>query len=306
MPSVHSEDCLYLNVYTKTINGSNPVLIFIHPGGFYLGSGTINDFGPDYLMEQDIVLVTFNYRLGFLGFTSNEQISGNAGLKDQALVLKWVQSNIHRFGGDPECVTIMGMSAGAMSVSLHLVSSLSEGLFHRAIIMSGGILPQKELQKHQQDLIERHARLVNCSGQDAFACLSNTSTDTFAQNLYSMFEFGRDNPIFLWLPVIEDTTDGFLSVNPLEQIRSGKFNRIPILTGVTKNEIASSAYDLLSNELLFNDWIQNSTKWSPVSLMYERNSEQSISITTSLWNSYFSNSNYSFNRVNEVRNELIC
>lgn len=112
----YDEDCLYLNVYTKDMNEANlrPVIVFIHPGGFYVGSGRSDQFGPEYLLEQDIVLVTFNYRLAFFGFTAvgTSEAIGNAGLKDQALVLKWVHDHIFHFGGDPQCVTLMGDSAG--------------------------------------------------------------------------------------------------------------------------------------------------------------------------------------------------
>lgn len=107
---------MYLNVYTNNLNTTNlrPVIVFIHPGGFYLGSGSSENFGPEYLLEEDVVLVTFNYRLAFFGFTSvgSKEAVGNAGLKDQALVLKWVSDHIHHFGGDSRCVTLMGDSAG--------------------------------------------------------------------------------------------------------------------------------------------------------------------------------------------------
>lgn len=112
----YDEDCLHLNVYTKHLNASSlmPVIVFIHPGGFYVGSGGSDWFGPEYLLEQDIVLVTFNYRLAFFGFTSigTSDAVGNAGLKDQALALKWVRDHITHFGGDPQSVTLMGASAG--------------------------------------------------------------------------------------------------------------------------------------------------------------------------------------------------
>lgn len=112
----YDEDCLYLNVYTKHFNTTklSPVIVFIHPGGFYVLDGRSDSFGPEYLMEKDIVLVTFNYRLAFFGFTSlgTNQSIGNAGFKDQALVLKWISDHIHHFGGDSRCVTLMGDSAG--------------------------------------------------------------------------------------------------------------------------------------------------------------------------------------------------
>ena len=84
-------------------------------------------------MDRNVVVVTINYRLGPLGFLSmgTEEVPGNAGLRDQSLALKWVNQNIAKFGGNPDLVTIFGESAGALSVSLHLLSPLSEGLFQR-------------------------------------------------------------------------------------------------------------------------------------------------------------------------------
>lgn len=154
---LQSEDCLFLNVFTRNLSARSPVVAFIHPGGFYIFSGQPDHFGPEYLLDEDLVLVTFNYRLSFLGFSSpvGQSGIGNAGLKDQALILRWIAQNIILFGGDPDCVTLMGSSAGAMSVGLHLVSPMSIGLFHRAIVMSGGVLPQKQLPSDQQDLVQR-------------------------------------------------------------------------------------------------------------------------------------------------------
>lgn len=110
-----SEDCLYLNVFTKNLQANTnlkPVIVYIHGGAFQLGSAS--DHEPNLLMERDIVLVSINYRLGALGFLSmgTEEIPGNAGFKDQVLALRWVQKNIVKFGGNPELVTLMGNSAG--------------------------------------------------------------------------------------------------------------------------------------------------------------------------------------------------
>ncbi|CAH0719806.1 unnamed protein product, partial [Brenthis ino] len=135
------EDCLYLNVYSPDLkpNQSLPVMVWIHGGGFTCGSG--NFYEPEFLIKKDVVLVTFNYRLEVLGFLclNTEEIPGNAGMKDQVAALRWVQKNIKYFGGDPSNVTIFGESAGAGSVSYHLVSPMSVGLFKRAILQSGAI-----------------------------------------------------------------------------------------------------------------------------------------------------------------------
>lgn len=139
-----NEDCLYLNVYTPRLPDSEskpklPVLFWIHGGGFQFGNGNAFLYGPDYLITEDIVIVTFNYRLGALGFlnTGTPDAPGNAGLKDQVLALKWVRDNIKYFGGDPEEITIAGQSAGSASVHYLLMSPLTKGLFKRAIAQSG-------------------------------------------------------------------------------------------------------------------------------------------------------------------------
>lgn len=104
------------------------VVVFIHGGAFISGQGSI--YGPQYLLDNNnFVYVTINYRLGVLGFasTGDHVIPGNNGLKDQVSALKWIQRNIEVFGGDPNSVTITGMSAGASSVHYHLISPMSHG-----------------------------------------------------------------------------------------------------------------------------------------------------------------------------------
>ncbi|XP_064072385.1 uncharacterized protein LOC113400940 [Vanessa tameamea] len=137
------EDCLYLNVYTPDLKPykSFPVMVWIHGGGFLSGSGNDDMYGPEFIVNKDVILVTINYRLGALGFLclDTEEIPGNAGMKDQIAALRWVQNNIENFGGDPSNVTIFGESAGAACVSCHLISPMSVGLFKRAIIQSGSI-----------------------------------------------------------------------------------------------------------------------------------------------------------------------
>ncbi|XP_043268664.1 juvenile hormone esterase-like [Venturia canescens] len=145
---VGSDDCLYLNVYTPSHETSpssavpKPVMLWIHGGAFAYGSGDDKFYGPDYIIENDVILVTINYRLGVFGFLNLEdgEVSGNQGLKDQLLALKWVQKNIENFGGDRENVTIFGESAGGASVHYLALSPLAKGLFHKAISQSGVIL----------------------------------------------------------------------------------------------------------------------------------------------------------------------
>jgi para-nitrobenzyl esterase len=145
-----SEDCLTLNVWTGARPESKlrPVLVWIYPGGFIGGSGSDPLFDGEGLARKGVVVVTFNYRLGVLGFLATPELSsesvresgtrasGNYGLLDDIAVLKWVQRNIAAFGGDPKHVTIAGQSAGAGSVGFLSVSPLAKGLFERAIAES--------------------------------------------------------------------------------------------------------------------------------------------------------------------------
>lgn len=107
------------------------VVVHIHGGAFIGGEGI--KYGPQYLLDgNDFVFVTINYRLGVLGFasTGDEILPGNNGLKDQVAALKWIQQNINAFGGNPNNVTITGMSAGASSVHYHLLSPMTKGKCH--------------------------------------------------------------------------------------------------------------------------------------------------------------------------------
>lgn len=129
-----SENCLFINVYTPQIPTDRhqplPVITYIHPGAFTSGSGSSEFYaGPEYLLEHDVVMVAINYRLGALGFlsTGDTHSPGNYGLKDQVMALEWVRDYIGNFGGDPNLVTLLGYSAGAISVTLHMVSPMSKG-----------------------------------------------------------------------------------------------------------------------------------------------------------------------------------
>jgi para-nitrobenzyl esterase len=138
-PPSDTEDCLYLNVTTpaRTDGRKLPVMVWIHGDGFYQSFGGI--YGAELLATKgDVVVVTFNYRLGAFGFLAHPALdSGNFGLEDQQAALRWVRRNAAAFGGDPGNVTIFGESAGGASACTHLAAPASAGLFHRTIAWSG-------------------------------------------------------------------------------------------------------------------------------------------------------------------------
>ncbi|MDQ0464448.1 para-nitrobenzyl esterase [Caulobacter ginsengisoli] len=145
-PLPASEDCLTLNVWTPGLAGPlKPVMVWIHGGGFVNGSASAPLYDGAALARQGVVVVTLNYRLGWLGFFAHPAISAeqpagplaNYGLMDQIAALQWVQRNITAFGGDPDNVTLFGESAGGMSVNKLMTSPPARGLFHKAIVQSG-------------------------------------------------------------------------------------------------------------------------------------------------------------------------
>jgi len=150
-----SEDCLYLNVWTpeEAEPGSLPVLVYFYGGGFAAGDGSEDRYNGEMMARKGIVAVTVNYRLNVFGFLSHPALSkespthgsGNYGLMDQAAALRWVRKNISAFGGNPDRVTIAGESAGSYSVSAHMVSPSSRGLFQQAIAESGSLLGKRSL-----------------------------------------------------------------------------------------------------------------------------------------------------------------
>ncbi len=141
----YSEDCLFLNIFTTENKGEKmPVIIYIHGGGFTGGCAHEKHFDVPVWPKKGVIGVTINYRLGPLGFLALPELkeeagcTGNYGLYDQLAAISWVKNNISAFGGDPDNITIMGQSAGAMSVQQHCLSPLSRGMFHKAVMSSGG------------------------------------------------------------------------------------------------------------------------------------------------------------------------
>ncbi|XP_046676959.1 juvenile hormone esterase-like isoform X1 [Homalodisca vitripennis] len=171
--TIGSEDCLYLNVYTTEhpdkSTENKPVLFSIPGGGFLCWSGSSTKTGVENFMNGDVVVVSFNYRVGAFGFLSleNEEAPGNAGLKDQTLALQWVHDNIDSFGGDPNNVTLIGVSAGGASVHFQLLCPQSRGLFHKAIIQCGFANNPWANQEAPRETALELAKALGCTSEDS-------------------------------------------------------------------------------------------------------------------------------------------
>ncbi|XP_042893909.1 cholinesterase 2-like, partial [Penaeus japonicus] len=233
---IGKEDCLYLSVYTPRAYKSNlPVMVWFHGGGFRSGSG---DREPR--LAKDLVVVTVHYRLGLLGFLSTEDdvLPGNLGLKDQTMALRWVKDNIHDLGGDPDKVTIFGVSAGGASVHYHILSPMSKGLFTRAIMQSGSALcPWALASNHAKMAIEVMQRL-NCSDvtfppldtRGLLACLQEVPVKDLLE-LPSL-----ELKISEFAPRVDGA---FLPDHPAVLLQEGRFNAVDLISGTTEQEGAS-------------------------------------------------------------------
>lgn len=172
IPGMHvsgNEDCLFLNVYTPDLTFSEklPVMFFIHGGGYQEMSSSDLFYGPDFFINENVIVVTINYRLGPLGFLSVDYLPQNVGLYDQLLALKWVNENIDKFGGDKNEITIFGESAGSSSIHFQILSPLTKNLFKRAILQSGTALDTwaYENENHNQnDIMVKFGKFSIYSG----------------------------------------------------------------------------------------------------------------------------------------------
>ena len=198
----YSEDCLFLNVFapdTAKAGDKLPVLIYIHGGGFTGGCGHEKHFDGPVWPEKGVIGVTLNYRLGPLGFLvlpelkQEAGVTGNYGLYDQMTAIRWVKDNIASFGGDPENITIMGQSAGAMSVQQHCLSPMTDGLFQKAVMSSGGgvsKLMSTPLPEKHYDFWHAVMDAAGCKDLAEFRQLPADKLFSVWQNLKKSFKGG--------------------------------------------------------------------------------------------------------------------
>lgn len=235
-----SEDCLFLDIYVdgRTIDVQNklPVLIYIHGGAFTVGSTSKTDFKP-FVEGRGVIVVAIQYRLGVFGFAQSPDdmvIPGNLGLHDQLAAMKWVKEYIHAFGGDSDSITIAGQSAGAISVTYHLVSPLTRNIFKRAIIQSGAhsTLPVSS-RSQTQDKMSALIKLTKCHRQriDPYECLRYLPVDELKAAVGKLRSKSMS-----FQPSIDYLY--FNDTNPVELVKRGYFTTVleSILMGHNGNE----------------------------------------------------------------------
>ncbi|XP_072492061.1 pyrethroid hydrolase Ces2e-like [Notamacropus eugenii] len=229
--SDNSEDCLYLNIYVPVHvkeGDELPVMVWIHGGALVFGSASTYD-GSILSAFQNVIVVTIQYRLGVLGFfsTGDEHAPGNWGYLDQVAALRWVQKNIAHFGGDPGRVTIFGESAGGISVSSHVLSPMSKGLFHRAIMESGVAILPGLISSSSEAVVNVIANLSACDRHNSASmvqCLRSKSEDEILA-------------ITKHLNAIPGVVDGqFFPKHPEKLLAAGEFHHVPSIIGVNNDE----------------------------------------------------------------------
>ncbi|XP_049799975.1 esterase FE4-like [Schistocerca nitens] len=264
-----NEDCLYLNVYgpgtPAPTDSPKSVIVWFHGGCFTRGIGS--SVTPDYFVDNDIIFVGTNYRLGVLGFisTGDEVVPGNMGLKDQAEALRWVQRNIAAFGGDPNRVTLLGQSAGSASVHYHVLSPMSAGLFKNAIGMSGTALSPWAFSKNATDRTIRFAKYLGYTGSTSTELLAFMKTIDWTRlvvDANNALSEEDSTSLFtcVWVPSAEPQHDGaFLTEQPATLVAEGRYNLVPYMAGVTDLELLSQTHSggILSTEEQINNLNQN-------------------------------------------------
>jgi para-nitrobenzyl esterase len=257
----NSEDCLLLNVFAPAPSEGDdlsalkrPVMVWIHGGAFIMGSGSTPLYHGLPFAQHDIVVVTLNYRLGLAGFLFLGDIApgydeGNVALLDQIAALRWVRDNIARFGGDPEMVTVMGESAGAISIGTLLAMPAARGLFHRVVLQSGAA----GLSLQTRDDATRAAR-------DVLAVL-DTSIDDLASLpidhlLAVQTELVRRHGLGAVAPFVDGVS---VPQRPIDAIRAGSADGVALLAGSNRDE--QKLFEVLLGEQLIDAYKEPVRSW---------------------------------------------
>lgn len=252
-----AEDCLYANIWKPAdAKGKLPVVFWIYGGGFVNGGASPPTYSGAEMAKQGVLFISANYRVGRFGTFAHPALSkadadrgllGNYGYMDQVAALKWLQRNIEAFGGDPDNVTIIGESAGGMSVHTLVTSPMAEGLFDKAIVMSGGDgggMGGATLASTEQiglDFAQKNG--IAADDPQALTKLRALSADQVTDGL---------NMMALFMPATGPRTfaspfaDGKVAVNVGEAYRSGNFTRVPMMIGATSADIGGKTGSMIA------------------------------------------------------------
>lgn len=291
-------------------------MFWIHGGGFISGSSQSDMYGADYFMDYDVILVTFNYRLGPLGFLNLdlEDCPGNVGLMDQVsnnpytsqtvllsdakfqvAALKWTNENISQFDGDPGNITIFGQSAGAASVHYLMMSPTTKNLFQKAIAQSGSALNPWAFQKnHLQNAFSMCRALgkFTRNSKEALEFLKSVPVDDFLTAKILPAAKNQIMTDFIYVPSLEKTFPGhepFLTETPLQMMMQEKYHKVPFITGFNDAEGIYSYTEFSQNSDAFSRHDVDFEMFVPSDLASSLRSQASIKIAKNMKEFYFSN-----------------
>ncbi|MDA8391301.1 MAG: carboxylesterase/lipase family protein [Actinomycetota bacterium] len=236
-----SEDCLYLNIWTPSVDGRLPVMVWLHGGAFTNGSGSVPWYDGENLARQhQVVVVTLNYRLGVFGFLDlagydpeTFEGSANAGVLDQKAALEWVRDNIGSFGGDPARVCVFGQSAGAISIAALISIPAAADLFGRAILQSGitaGVVDRDQSVSRTRSILDR----LGVERVDRQKDREKLASIPAAELLAAQESTALAHP--LAMPFGPAVDGSLLRRQPIEAIRGGAARDIELLVGANENE----------------------------------------------------------------------
>jgi len=236
----YDEDCLNLNLYTPKAGEKLPVIVFIYGGGFECGANSESPFDGAQLARRGVITVFISYRVGMLGYLTHEQLKaengreGNFGLDDQLTALRWVKAHIADFGGDPENITVMGQSAGAISIQYLCLNEQCKGLFKRAFMLSGaGLFPKFSLPRPAESTRDYWLGFMAFAGIPSLEALKEADIFELGLKLDAYRATRKDN-VYNTMPVI----DGCLLTAPVDELIQ-KPLAIDYMVGCTNNDMYS-------------------------------------------------------------------
>lgn len=239
-----SEDCLYIDVTTSSLDVNNPLPVMLWVGSFGYSCSADDILDPEILLQQGVLFVRFNFRLGPFGFLSinDPTAPGNCGLKDVVMAMQWVNKNIHHFGGDPTNVTLFGSSTGGAIIHLLMLSPMATGLFHKAIIQSACALNNWSLAKNPSLPALELAKELGIDTTDKIEAVevmrklpAEQIMEAFRKLFTELWQNGEGDAFdAIFKPSIEEEFEGqpaFLTKSPSNILKSGNFNKVPMIIG---------------------------------------------------------------------------
>ncbi|XP_045533089.1 juvenile hormone esterase-like [Pieris brassicae] len=300
-PRNMSEACIHANIHVPihALPGSYqqkanlPIFVFVHGGGLAFGSGDSDLHGPEYLVQREMIVITFNYRLNVFGYLSlnSTSIPGNNGLRDIITLLRWVKANAKCFGGNPEDITLGGQSAGALNVHLLTLSKAAEGLFNKAILMSGTAISSFYTSSpiYAQFVAKLFLTSLGINTTDAEEAHHQLTQLPIEQIMQANKLVQDQIGMTAFFPVVETTLPGVTTIiddDPAVLLANGVGRDLPLLVGFTSAECETFRTNFDNLDMLARIQ-ENPLMMLPIDLIYKLPPKVSLASAQKLEKRYF-------------------